>query len=103
MFEDFSYGLSETVWKSGIGPEWGSESGQGGGEGGPILAPVAATGARSDVLGHFANRFSTCSSESPIPTAFASGVELGPSELLLQAPAALQLLDQPSRRPPHDL
>jgi hypothetical protein len=28
VFEDFSYSLGETVWKFGIGPEWGSESGQ---------------------------------------------------------------------------
>jgi hypothetical protein len=59
-------------------------------------APLGVAGATSE------NSTSAHSAKSPILTPFATGVELGVSTLLLQAPAALQLLDQPPRRPLHE-
>src|SRR5215208_983486 len=49
---------SETVWKSGIGPEWGSESGQEEWKESPFGCILSPQRRAPDALGYFPNSFS---------------------------------------------
>src|SRR5215218_5504814 len=48
---------SETVWKSGIGPEWGSESGQEEWKESPFGCILSPQRRAPDALGYFPNSF----------------------------------------------
>src|SRR5215212_3404548 len=53
----FSDSLGETVWKSGIGPEWGSESGQEEWKESPFGCILSTQRRAPDALGYFPNSF----------------------------------------------
>src|SRR5215211_7445030 len=63
---------SETVWKSGIGPEWGSESGQEEWKESPFGCILSPQRRAPDALGYFPNSFSTHSGECSAPRRLVS-------------------------------